>query len=174
MTVFPPFEFIFLRPPQAAEAAPAEPVPEAAPFVPQSLGSWTEQREKTLGWRCDAVECLVAPPVPDEGEEMDVDEEDDTTLAAGDKEMVSIYAPTQGVFDTSEGEGPDAKFVILACKHRWHRSCLETAERSAGHRATPDADGREWVRCQRCRKEGWITPRAEPEVPDVPTVAAAA
>jgi hypothetical protein len=98
---------------------------------------------------------------------MDVDEQaDDDSATASDKEMLSIYAPLQGPFPpASEGEEPhsNSAYVILACPHRWHRTCLETAERSAGHRAEASDDGREWVRCQKCRKEGWVIPRSEPE-----------
>lgn len=145
-------------------ANPDEPAPP--PFVPQSLESWTELREKNLGWRCDAIDCLIAPPIPDNSREdtmdLDVAEDDADETPAADKEMLSIYAPTQPPFPPrAAGEGPseDQDFVLLACEHRWHRCCLETAERSAGHSLDPDAQGRGWIRCQKCRKEGWIVPR---------------
>jgi hypothetical protein len=148
--------------------------PPAAPqstFVPQSLESWTAQREKGLGWRCDAVECLIAPPVPD-AESMDIDDEPEDETDAADKEMLAIYAESQAPFPprVNPDDEPHTghEFVLLACPHRWHRACLETAARSAGHSTTADASGREWIRCARCRKEGWIVPR-EPE-----TAAAAA
>lgn len=172
-----PYEFVFLRPPPGGRfagspaPAPAEPPqPPPAPenkFVPQSLESWTAQREKTLGWRCDAVECLIAPPVPD-ADTMDVDDDaaddaEDMDVDAADKEMLAIYAESQAPFPPHEvGEEPHVgqEFVLLACAHRWHRACLETAARSAGHSTAPDDSGREWIRCARCRKEGWIVPRA--------------
>lgn len=182
-----PFDLFFMRPPPgaqrnnenngAAEPAPAAAEPPAPAFVPQSLETWTEQREKNLGWRCDAVECLIAPPVPDNSrdESMDIDPTDEyeDDSPPGDKEMLSIYAPNQAPFPPREiGDEPHQgqNFVLLACEHRWHRACVETAERSAGHTLKPDAEGREWIRCQRCRKEGWIVPRIEgvPAVPSVP------
>lgn len=165
-----PFELVFLRPPPGGGAPPPPPAenqPPAAPereFVPQSLESWTAQREKTLGWRCDAVECLIAPPVPD-ADTMDVDAEDDDDGAdAADKEMLAIYAENQPPFPprkagSSEQPHTGQEFVLLACAHRWHRACLETAARSAGHSTVPDASGREWIRCVKCRKDGWIVPR---------------
>lgn len=164
-----PLELLFLQ--MGAPEPPAPPAPEERPastFVPQSLESWTEQREKTLGWRCDAVECLVAPPVPDgDGEDMDVDEPpaedvEEEVLPAADKEMLSIYSAQQPLFPPSaEGEEAhaNADFVLLTCPHRWHRTCLEVAERSAGHSGLPDGEGRQWVRCMTCRKEGWVVPR---------------
>ncbi|EJT51936.1 hypothetical protein A1Q1_06805 [Trichosporon asahii var. asahii CBS 2479] len=177
-----PLELLFLQ--MGAPEPPAPPPAEERPastFVPQSLESWTEQREKTLGWRCDAVECLVAPPVPDgDGEDMDVDEapaevEEEDVLPAADKEMLSIYSAQQPLFPPSrEGEEAhaNAEFVLLTCPHRWHRTCLEVAERSAGHSGLPDGDGRQWVRCMTCRKEGWVVPRTPtPPQPEAPVTA---
>lgn len=167
-----PFEFFFLRPPPGpGPGAPSPPEPEnQAPvqqqertFVPQTLESWTAQREKTLGWRCDAVECLIAPPVPDaDTMDVDADDDDEVTTDAGDKEMLAIYSESQAPFPPrDDNKEPHAghEFVLLACPHRWHRACLETAARSAGHSTVPDESGREWIRCARCRKEGWIVPR---------------
>ncbi|KAK8865875.1 hypothetical protein IAR55_001023 [Kwoniella newhampshirensis] len=140
-------------------------------FVPQSLESWTEEREKSLGWRCDAVECLFAPPV-DEDADVDAempDEADEADDSEG-KEMLSIYSPLQPPLTPAEAEveagrtegGEKANFVILSCPHRWHRGCLETAERSAGRfYKKQDGDERQWVRCETCRKDGWVMPRGE-------------
>ncbi|BEI84188.1 hypothetical protein CcaverHIS002_0407920 [Cutaneotrichosporon cavernicola] len=168
-----PFEFMFVRPPpggppeEPVQPENQAPVPQST-FVPQTLESWTAQREKSLGWRCDAIECLIAPPVPD-AELMDVDDDDETETEteteadAGDKEMLAIYAENQAPFPPREKPEDEPhtghEFVLLSCPHRWHRACLETAARSAGHSMVPDASGREWIRCARCRKEGWIVPR---------------
>lgn len=176
-----PLELLFFQMGNPEPRPPPTPAPEERPaptFVPQSLESWTEQREKTLGWRCDAVECLVAPPVPDgEGEDMDVDdppaEEEEEVIPAADKEMLSIYSAQQPLFPPSgAGEEAHAKadFVLLTCPHRWHRTCLEVAERSAGHLGLPDAEGRQWVRCMTCRKEGWVVPRAPAVAEPTPVV----
>ncbi|CAK9786742.1 hypothetical protein CC85DRAFT_289483 [Cutaneotrichosporon oleaginosum] len=165
-----PFDFFIIHPPpggappEEPEAQPENQPPAQPDFIPQSLESWTAQREKGLGWRCDAVECLIAPPVPD-AESMDVDDEPEDDADGADKEMLAIYAESQPPFPPREpGTEPHTghEFVLLACPHRWHRACLETAARSAGHSTEPDASGREWIRCARCRKEGWIVPR-EPE-----------
>lgn len=180
-----PLELLFLQMGNPEPPAPATPAPEERPastFVPQSLESWTEQREKTLGWRCDAVECLVAPPVPDgDAEDMDVDEapagaDEEEAIPAADKEMLSIYSAQQPLFPRSaEGEEAhaNAEFVLLTCPHRWHRTCLEVAERSAGHSGLPDGDGRQWVRCMTCRKEGWVVPRAPAPAEPAPVAAEA-
>ncbi|BEJ15250.1 hypothetical protein CspHIS471_0410170 [Cutaneotrichosporon sp. HIS471] len=163
-----PFEFMFVRPPpggppeEPVQPENQAPVPQST-FVPQTLESWTAQREKGLGWRCDAIECLIAPPVPD-AELMDVDDDETENEAdAGEKEMLAIYAENQAPFPPREKPEDEPhtghEFVLLACPHRWHRACLETAARSAGHSTVPDASGREWIRCARCRKEGWIVPR---------------
>lgn len=169
-----PFEFLFVRPPPPEEPVQPENQTPVPLFVPQSLESWTAQREKGLGWRCDAIECLIAPPVPD-AESMDVDVDDDEAEDADacDKEMLAIHAETQPPFQARQNGAAEPHtghgFVLLACPHRWHRACLETAARSAGHSTVPDASGREWIRCARCRKEGWIVPREpRPEPEAVP------
>jgi hypothetical protein len=172
--------------PMGFGAPPApRPAPRpSTPIVTQSLGSWTEQREKGLGWRCDAVECLVATPVPDPSTEDDMDGDGDVSsdMPAEDKEMLSIYSATQHSpipapepgQDPNAGVDANSEFVILACKDRWHRTCLETAERSAGHCTTSDKDGREWVRCPKCRKDGWVVPRSQPVTPPEPAEPATA
>ena len=136
--------------PTAAPATAA--AAKSYPFVPQSLESWAEQREKALGWRCDGPECSIAPSTDPEG---DIDMLDEDVCPEG-KEMLSIFSPSQSAFNRQESNAT-RDFVILACEHRWHRACLETAERSSKRgvlRANPD--GRIWVRCQRCRKDGWV------------------
>lgn len=174
-----PFDWLFMGaggPPQPEEPAPAQTeTPPPVTIERQSLESWTKEREKTLGWRCDGIECVVAPPVPendDKDEGMAVDDESneaiDADFTASDKEMLAIYASNQAPFNgeiniEEEQAHPHADYVLLACKHRWHRACLETAERSAGHTIKADAEGREWVRCGRCRKEGWVVPRHDEE-----------
>lgn len=98
---------------------------------------------------------------------MDVDEppaeaEDEDMISETDKEMLSIYSAQQPLTpNAKDGQGaqPSAEFVLLTCPHRWHRTCLEVAERSAGHSGQPDTEGRQWVRCMTCRKEGWVLPR---------------
>ena len=137
---------------------PAVPTPgvDAAssyPLVPQSLDSWAEQREKALGWRCDGTECLIAPSTDPDG---DVAMQDEDVSPEG-KELLSIFSPSQSAFLRQESNNTQ-NFVMLTCEHRWHRTCLETAERSSGRgvwRANPD--GRIWVRCQRCRRDGWVS-----------------
>ena len=155
--MFPHFPFIMGIPhhpgPMAIPVpAPNPPPAPVKPFIPQSLESWVEQREKALGWRCDGTECLIAPSTDSDGDVAMMDDE----LCPEDKELLSIYSPLQA---RDVGDGPDkvSKFVILACEHRWHRSCLTTAERSCGRGLlNSGADGRVWVRCQRCRKDGWV------------------
>jgi hypothetical protein len=137
------------RPPPPGETAAS--TPKSAPFVPQSLESWTEQREKALGWRCDGTECLIAPSTDPDG---DIDMQDDDVSPEG-KEMLSIHSPLQ--LSIHEQGGEHGQFVINSCEHRWHRACLETAERSSGRRLIrAEGDGRLWVSCQRCRRDGWV------------------
>ena len=112
-----------------------EPTPPSKPFIPQPLESWVEQREKALGWRCDAIECLV----------FNDHDGDRSSLEA--TEMLSIQVAEAG----AEG-----------CEHRWHRTCLEAAERGAG-RARAVEGGKVRVRCQRCEKDGWV-PEVEPSL----------
>jgi hypothetical protein len=86
------------------------------------------------------------------------DDEDIAMPAPEDKEMLPIFSSLQppkttGSPDTEKG------FELHSCEHRWHRSCLESVERTAGRNLTQDAEGRVWVRCEACRKEGWIWPR---------------
>jgi hypothetical protein len=66
--------------------------------------------------------------------------------------MLSIFAPDQSPFSHKPLAG---EFTHLACAHRWHRDCLESEERSAG-RWNIGEDGRVWVRCGLCRKDGWV------------------
>ncbi|WWC86187.1 uncharacterized protein L201_001060 [Kwoniella dendrophila CBS 6074] len=46
---------------QPQPASEPSSTPTTAPFVPQSLESWAEEKERILGWRCDAPECVYAP-----------------------------------------------------------------------------------------------------------------
>ncbi|WVQ85550.1 hypothetical protein IAT38_007716 [Cryptococcus sp. DSM 104549] len=151
-------------------ASPAAPVPPKRTFVPQSLESWTEEREKGLGWRCDALECMYGPPTSDDDDvdmplaDGSAEEEDDPR----GKELVSIFSPLQlplsaeaaAAAHEEAAQGRENKFMILGCTHRWHRACLESTERSAGRMnvGRDDGEGRVWVRCERCRKDGWVMP----------------
>ena len=128
-------------PEEPREATPPAPAPE--PVERPSLDSWVEGREKRLGWRCDAVVCGLAP----------TDEDGDEIMPSVTEEFISIMSPIQPPIEA--GEQPSG-FEIHSCEHRWHRSCLETYERSAGHSLDSDEDGRIWVRCEKCRKPGWI------------------
>lgn len=124
--------------------------PKKSTFVPQTLESWAEVREKALGWRCDAPECGLAPSD-------DWHEDADMTASDGNKhnnEMLSIYAPSQPAHhEATTGK----EFMRLACPHRWHRSCLETLERVSGRTdLAGDEQGRLAVRCALCRKDGWV------------------
>jgi hypothetical protein len=76
--------------------------------------------------------------------------------------MLSIFSPDQLPLLHTPVPG---EFTRLACQHRWHRDCLETEERSSG-RWHLGPDGRMWVRCGLCRKDGWVTPgeRADEEL----------
>jgi len=176
----PHLEFLMNHsPPGTAQRRPhperptPEAEPQATPFVPQSLESWTEQREKALGWRCDGTQCLIAPSTDPNNDVDMLDEE----ISPEGKEMLSIYSPLQLPFaihqDQETSTNTDTRtdavkngFVILACDHRWHRACLETAERSAGRGRSRgrtlegdcegEGDRRVWVRCPRCRKDGWV------------------
>ena len=162
----PPFA-IFPRPnpgeqppaPETRGGSPAPAATKAAPFVPISLESWTAQREKTLGWRCDGTDCLIAPST-DPDPDGDVEMSDEEVVGPGGKDMVSIHSPIQPPVRAPEhdpGQEKGREFVVLACEHRWHRACRETAERSAGRGVEKgEGDGRVWVRCQRCRRDGWV------------------
>jgi len=80
--------------------------------------------------------------------------QDDDVSPEG-KEMLSIHSPLQ--LSIHEQGGEHGQFVINSCEHRWHRACLETAERSSGRRLIrAEGDGRLWVSCQRCRRDGWV------------------
>jgi hypothetical protein len=126
--------------PLPSQSAPAR---TPSPFVPRSLESWASDREKALGLRCDAPECSLAPS-PDG---------DLPSRPTGEgKDMLSIFAPDQSPFSHKPLAG---EFTHLACAHRWHRDCLESEERSAG-RWNIGEDGRVWVRCGLCRKDGWV------------------
>lgn len=127
------------------------PGPPPVPVERPSLDAWVEGRERLLGWRCDAPECGVAPTN---------DDDDDSPMSfEGDIEMVSIYSGLQPIsLATDDGEVKGG-FEIHACEHRWHRTCLETVERVSGRSVLPDGEGRVWVKCEKCRKDGWIKPR---------------
>ncbi|WWC58578.1 uncharacterized protein I303_101121 [Kwoniella dejecticola CBS 10117] len=172
------------HPTQTPSASAPTSTPAPSPFVPQSLESWTEEKEKSLGWRCDAPECLYAPPVSEDddidmvdfdGEEGEEGDEGDE----GDKEMLRILMdPTSNssvpdlptVNGTSTegdklGEGSitgasiSTRAEATACEHRWHRKCLEISEKSSGRFSRQDEDGKMWVKCERCRKDGWVQSR---------------
>ena len=148
--------------PQAPPDPAAE--PKKSTFVPQSLESWAEVREKALGWRCDAPECALAP-----SNEWDGDAEMSPLDGPQDnKEMLSIYAPSQ----TAQLEATSGKeFVRLSCPHRWHRTCLETLERVSGRTdLAGDEQGRLSVRCALCRKDGWVKAASREAVANVPTM----
>ncbi|WVN90312.1 uncharacterized protein L203_105548 [Cryptococcus depauperatus CBS 7841] len=137
--------------------------PHKATFVSQSLESWTEEREKSLGWRCDAPECIYGPPTGEDGDIVM-----DSPLAVDedqrDKEIISIFSALQPPLSPAAAQKAQQDkhlFTILACPHRWHRGCLESAERTAGRMGRDDGDGRVWARCERCRKDGWIVSRVE-------------
>ncbi|WVW82224.1 hypothetical protein I302_104230 [Kwoniella bestiolae CBS 10118] len=140
------------------------PTPAPAPFVLQSLESWTEEREKSLGWRCDALECIFAPPTS-EDEDVEMAEDNNPDEVEGDKEMLSIYSTLQLPLtsDQEREEEKDGKFVLMACPHKWHRKCLEISERSSGRLfgGEGEDDGRIWVRCEKCRKDGWVRSKAQ-------------
>ncbi|ODO12015.1 hypothetical protein I350_00799 [Cryptococcus amylolentus CBS 6273] len=134
--------------------------PSKPPFVPQSLESWTEEKEKVLGWRCEAPECMYGPTIGEEDEdsEMPAVEGEDKQ----DKEMINIFSPLQPAISleaAKQAHTDDHRFTILACSHRWHRGCLEGAARSAGREIKDDGEGKGWVRCERCRNDGWVVPR---------------
>ncbi|WVQ62254.1 uncharacterized protein L199_000393 [Kwoniella botswanensis] len=140
--------------------------PASAPFVPQSLESWTEEREKSLGWRCDAVECIYAPPTAEDDEDVDMTPEEEHEGEEGDKEMLSIYSTLQPPLTDEqkqeEQKDGSGKFVLLACQHKWHRKCIELSERSCGRLHDREGeDGRVWVRCEKCRKDGWVKTRTK-------------
>ncbi|TYJ54971.1 hypothetical protein B9479_004383 [Cryptococcus floricola] len=134
--------------------------PSKPPFVPQSLESWTEEKEKVLGWRCEAPECIYGPIIREEDEdsEMPAVEGEDKQ----DKDMINIFSPLQPAIShqaAKQAHVDDHQFTILACSHRWHRGCLEGAARSAAREIRDDGEGKGWVRCERCRNDGWVVPR---------------
>lgn len=139
----------------ARRPAETEPTPAPAPVERPSLTTWVEGRERQLGWRCDAPECGIAPT--------DDDDEDVPMPTEGDKEMLSIYSELQpgplAVMEAEENGSKERSFEIHACAHRWHRTCLETAERTSGRPMRVDDQGRCWVRCETCRTDGWIRGR---------------
>lgn len=139
------------RPPHAPQEPAQTAASPAQPVERPSLEAWVKGRERLLGWRCDAPECGIAPP--------DDDDDFDTPMSLDtDTEMLSIYSGLQPL-SLTEDDDMSNRFEIHACEHRWHRTCLETMERTAGRHIQPDAEGRVWVRCERCRKDGWIRPR---------------
>ena len=151
----PPFP-----PPPAPQAAQESEQLPAVPIERPSLTAWVEERERRLGWRCDAPDCGIAPT--------DDDVDDVPMFLEGDKEMISIYSSNQpplsvllkeGHGDSRETTGTidsDRSFELHACEHRWHRACLESVELSAGRLMRTDEQGRCWVRCERCRADGWV------------------
>ncbi|WRT64085.1 uncharacterized protein IL334_001013 [Kwoniella shivajii] len=157
----------------AENAVPQQPTRPPTPFVPQTLESWTEEREKSLGWRCDAPECIYAPPVdePEDVDMVDIDHFQDEEDSDG-REMLSIHSPLQPMFspdqrnmtNNSSDEEKNDKFVLMTCQHKWHRACLELSERSCGRLLkNQDEDGRVWVKCEKCRKDGWVDARRPDE-----------
>ncbi|KAL7418879.1 hypothetical protein Q5752_006563 [Cryptotrichosporon argae] len=129
------------RPPRSRPQSPRATLPEPK----ETLEAWTIQRERSLGWRCDAVECGHA----------------DAAAAAEAQGADAEAAPHAGGSGSAAlGEGARDAFLRVegadgpVCQHRWHRACLESAGRSAGH-WRGDAD-RVWVRCDRCRRDGWV------------------
>ena len=136
----PPFGPPGPSPPQGQDV-PSPAVPSKV-VERESLDSWVSQRERALGWRCDAPECQLAPT-----DDMDMDEV--IPAKESEKDMVSILSPIQ----TSEG---GESFEIHGCDHRWHRTCLEVAEKSCGRSWRGDEQGKIWVRCEKCRKNGWV------------------
>ncbi|KAK4683851.1 hypothetical protein P7C73_g6366, partial [Tremellales sp. Uapishka_1] len=77
-----PFEIFVGFPTPRGGGAPPRSEPKDPPFVPIPLETWVSDKERVLGWKCDSVECLYDP-------EIDRD---------GDRELLSIYAETQPVF----------------------------------------------------------------------------
>ncbi|WVR05838.1 hypothetical protein IAU60_002864 [Kwoniella sp. DSM 27419] len=169
------------------DAPSAAPVATPRPFVAQSLESWTQEREKSLGWRCDASECVHAAALSVDGGETTLNSEEQ--VDAG-KEMLDLYAAlTPDAVPESEERSPKrqrlgttspgldkekplveveplvkyGKLGLLACPHRYHRTCIEQSERAAGRSGRQEMDkaGRVWVRCERCRKDGWVVGRRE-------------
>ena len=130
------------------ESEPAD--PPAQPERP-SLTEWVTARERSLGWRCDAPDCGVAPSE---------DDDDDTVMTVEeDREMLSIFSMLQPPATAGSPLAEKKGFELHSCEHRWHRSCLESVERTAGRSLRSDEQGRVVVRCEACRKEGWIWPR---------------
>ena len=130
---------------------PGPETPPAPPIERPSLEGWVKTREKALGWRCDAPDCGVAPTEDDEDAPMPTECE---------KEMLSIYSALQPAVKDAENEDKKG-FELHACEHRWHRTCLESVERCAGRFMKKDDAGRVWVRCETCRKDGWIWPTSK-------------
>ena len=124
--------------------------PPAQPERP-SLTEWVAARERSLGWRCDAPDCGLAPSE---------DDDDDTVMTVEeDREMLSIFSMLQPPATAGSPLAEKKAFELHSCQHRWHRSCLESVERTAGRSLRSDEQGRVVVRCEACRKEGWIWPR---------------
>ncbi|WVF70899.1 hypothetical protein IAT40_005694 [Kwoniella sp. CBS 6097] len=71
------------------------------PFVPESLENWILDRERALGWRCDAPDCYYyEPPLSEINEgggdvQMGEVEQADDEAAEDGKEMMSVYAVNQ-------------------------------------------------------------------------------
>lgn len=118
-----------------------------------------------LGWRCDAPICQLAPGGDDGDEEFNFDD-----IEPREKQLLSINSPLQPGPNASTGSAEDdesepaskkRKFEIHGCEHRWHRQCIETSERAAARPLKVDGEGRVWVKCEKCRKDGWVVARAE-------------
>ena len=144
---------IFPFPPQRGTVPPRQrPSPPTTKkvVVRESLDDWVTNREKILGWRCDALDCSCAPT------------NDEPDIVAGKDQIISIYSPLQ--FTLNGGEGKEG-FELHACEHRWHRACLESTARSCGRWKEGEDEDIEkvWVRCERCRKDGWIE-QIEPSI----------
>jgi hypothetical protein len=129
--------------------APAQPQPtsKSPPLKVVALEDWIAERETSLGWRCHAPVCLVLPSDEDAI---------DTIPRKEECGMMSIYAPVQPAL-----EGGEQGFVLHACTHRWHRDCLVMEEKTSGRWKVED--GKVWLRCGRCRKDGWIPETSEQE-----------
>ncbi|WWC66374.1 uncharacterized protein I206_100275 [Kwoniella pini CBS 10737] len=172
----PPFLFPNLPlPPQLlnAPAAPTGPPspgqanqarsPSPAPFVPQSLESWTQEKEKSLGWRCDASNCHYAPSVNEEDDDVEMSEICDDN-DQGNKEMLTVYL--EDLYkDNQITTGDQDNHVVLtkgsaSCGHKLHRKCLELSENLSGRiTKQDDEEGKVWVKCEKCKKDGWVKSR---------------
>lgn len=140
-------------PPAAADAHPPRPA-----FVPVPLKQWLVQRERALGWRCDALKCSLAPPEwesdgTDEDERLRDVEEDAYRPPEGVKRrMIPVYDRAQP--PRVPGVRPIPRFV---CRHFCHYDCNAHRPSAWFHPDLMPAS------CGRCGKEGWLpTPSPRP------------